>query len=246
MAVFTTKLKMSLAVRPLMRSAIVISCLLAAVFAVSTAVAQTTVTAPELKKCVTNLNSPVPNFCEVDAGKLWRGARPAVEDVTWLLQAGVKSVVNLELLYDDLPVLTDAHDLATKKITLNYYRVRDWEPLVMLSPASTDEHVVRFLAIASQAEKPLYVHCRSGENRTGVMVAAYKLILQGEKNIDAVIDEMKNFKGFWSSADAKYLRTVAARRDEFVQRVKAAVAARDLNTKLACAPGACSVPAATN
>ena len=76
---------------------------------------------------------------------------------------------------------------------VGYFRIHDWEPLLILAPSIADDHVAHFLAIVSQQPKPVYVHCRYGENRTGVMVAAYRVIIEGVNNEEA-IEEMSRIR----------------------------------------------------
>ena len=54
--------------------------------------------------CPNDLGSPIPNFCVVTPNVLWRGAKPAQDGAAWLIQHRVRTIVNLELLHDDLRV----------------------------------------------------------------------------------------------------------------------------------------------
>lgn len=196
--------------------------------------------------CSSTLNSPIKNFCEVSKGTLWRGAKPDEQGAAWLIENGVNTVVNLELLNDDRATLTGVQlekqldDRDTLSHTLlkepavqdiHYYRVRDWEPLVVVASWLTDDRVAQFLAVASQAPKPLYVHCRSGQNRTGVMVAAYRVIVEGndqEAAIESAVAEMQRYRGFWFESDAAYIRSLTRERraeirkkmNEWIPRIK--------------------------
>src|SRR5258708_20480370 len=51
--------------------------------------------------CPSDLGSPIPNFCVVTPHVMWRGAKPAQDGAAWLIQRGVRTIVNLELLHDD-------------------------------------------------------------------------------------------------------------------------------------------------
>lgn len=171
--------------------------------------------------CDNNLDSTIPNFCQVTPDVLWRGAKPDKNGAAWLVQQGVRTVVNLELLHDDQETFEELRLDDTGKYQIGYYRIRDWEPLPAIAPELSDKRVAQFLAIMQQAPKPVYVHCRSGENRTGLMVAAYRVIVGGEGNdaaIDAAIDEMASYQGFWFETDAKYIRGLTPQRRAAIRK----------------------------
>ncbi len=157
--------------------------------------------------CPADSGSGIKNFCIVSKASLWRGGKPNDLGAAWLINNGIKSVVNLELLHDDLPSLTSAKVASNDTTEVTYFKVRNWEPIAAISPKRQDQHVARFLAIMAVSPKPVYVHCRSGQNRTGVNVAAYRMLVEGMDTEDAVA-EMKAFKGHWSKVDAKYLRGI--------------------------------------
>ncbi|MDP3837416.1 MAG: protein-tyrosine phosphatase family protein [Methylococcales bacterium] len=175
---------------------------------------------PKPAHCANNLASPIANFCEVQPKVLWRGAKPDKYASAWLINSGVKTIINLELLYDDIDTLHEANVNNAGLYQLDYFRVKTWEPLYAFAHAAADDDVIHFLAIAKQAKQPMYVHCRAGENRTGVMIAAYKIILQ-DQEITAVVNEMQSYKGFWSEATTQYITELAQRRDEILRKVNA-------------------------
>jgi protein tyrosine/serine phosphatase len=180
---------------------------------------------PKQTRCANNLAAPIANFCEVKPRQLWRGAVPDnKEEAAWLVRNGVKTIINLELLHDDLNVLRKAELPNAGIYQLDYFRVKTWEPLYAFAQSSADEDVIHFLAIARQAKQPIYVHCRAGENRTGVMIAAYKIILENQTSpaqIADVVNEMQSYEGFWSDATTAYIKGLSQRRDQILQKVQA-------------------------
>ncbi len=155
------------------------------------------------------------NFCMTNDQTLWRGGKPTTQGFEWLVEKGVKSVVNLELLHDDLDSLVKMKIGSSGLKEVSYFKVRNWEPIAVLSPTLQDEHLARFLAIMAVSPKPVYVHCRSGQNRTGVNVAAYRMFVEGIDTETAIAD-MKLYNGHWFKADAKYLRGIDAVRKQAI------------------------------
>ena len=184
--------------------------------------------------CTNNLNSPINNFCEVQPNKLWRGAKPD-ENTAWLINNGVKTIINLELLYDDIDEI-EAAQVNQARYKIDYFRVQTWEPLFAFAQKTADKDVIHFLAIALHAKPPIYVHCCAGENRTGVMIAAYKIILE-DQNKDAVLHEMQSYQGLWSNAMTEYIQSLSLRREEMLQKVKAFKVERP--QKIICKQGNC-------
>ena len=86
----------------------------------------------------------------------------------------------------------------------------------------------------------MYVHCRAGENRTGVMIAAYKIIIDGQTSdaeMAAVIYDMRSYKGFWSDSTTRYIKGLALRRDEIMRGVNTFVPEQP--TGVICNKGKC-------
>ena len=186
--------------------------------------------------CATPLNARVPNSCVVVAQTLWRGARPDKVAAEALVQLGAKTVVNLELLNDDKAAFQDANFPGIDAREIAYFRAPDWEPLAVLAPKEVDEHVTRFLAIARTQPAPIYVHCRSGQNRTGIMVAAYRVF--NGMPIEAAIEEMKGYGGIWFKHDAAYVRTLTPqRRGELEAQIAAWIPRLRRDATLVCANG---------
>ncbi|HBQ18058.1 MAG TPA: protein-tyrosine-phosphatase, partial [Myxococcales bacterium] len=68
----------------------------------------------------------------------------------------------------------------------------EWIPLES-TDAPTSAQVDRFMAIVTDPEaQPVYVHCLHGVDRTGAMIALYRMRVDGWSNSDALA-EMEHF-----------------------------------------------------
>ena len=108
----------------------------------------------------------IPNFHQVDAS-LYRGAQPAPREFRSLARLGIKTVLDLR----DEQSHTRAEERLVKAAGMNYVSL----PLNgMLAP--TDQQISRALAVISDpANGPVFVHCRRGADRTGTVIACYRV-----------------------------------------------------------------------
>jgi len=194
--------------------------------------------------CPNNSDSKIENFCVVTPNVLWRGgALDTKERATWLIQQRVRTIVNLERLHDDLPAFRQVNvGNATNYEEVGYFRIPDWEPNPILAPSLLlDNHVAHFLAVVSTQPKPVYVHCRSGKNRTGVMVAAYRVIVEGV-SADEAIEEMGRYQGQWFEADASYIRGLSPKhREEIRRKVMEWIPKLKEDAQIVCEKRACAI-----
>lgn len=117
----------------------------------------------------------VPNFHKV-SDKLYRGGKPSGRGFASLKAMGVRTVVDLGFYFFEVDNLRD-RQLAYVHIPFYTYRPKDGD-------------VVRFLRIATDPNSgPVYLHCRKGADRTGMMCAAYRVVVCGWSK-DAAIREM--------------------------------------------------------
>jgi protein tyrosine/serine phosphatase len=129
----------------------------------------------------------VPNLHRVNAS-LYRSAQPTRDGIAGVAgndederpvngDPPIKTIVSLRTFRTDAAIDTGSS-------TLTFVRIpaQSWHP--------EDEDVVRFLRIATDpTRQPVLVHCRRGADRTGSMVAAYRVVVEGWTKADA-IDEM--------------------------------------------------------
>lgn len=118
---------------------------------------------------------------------LYRGAQPDDEGIQELKKLGIKTVINLRSDQSDEKMLKDT-GIAYKAI-----------PMSAADPKVED--VITFLNIITDSNNtPVFVHCRYGADRTGMMCAVYRIFVQGWTKQNA-IEEMQNggygFHSIW-------------------------------------------------
>ena len=159
--------------------------------------------------CRDDLGSPLRNFCVVTPGVLWRGETPTKEDVQWLVAHGLRTVISLQLDVRNSFEAAQLHPGVTDSVT--YFRVRDFAATQVITHRHPDDHVAEVLAIIQEAPKPALISCRAGVDRTGVIAAAYRVLVDGMSREEA-IREMDGFHSPWNPLNNRYVRSITGAR----------------------------------
>jgi len=136
----------------------------------------------------------LPNLHKV-SDNLYRGAQPTAEGVERLKALGVKTIINLRSSDTDksLPI---PPGIAYERVPMTA-----WRP--------NDPDVVRFLQIVGDESRlPAFVHCRRGADRTGMMVAIYRIAVQGWDKEQAIAEMTQGgfrFNSGWQNL-VQYIR----------------------------------------
>jgi protein tyrosine/serine phosphatase len=126
----------------------------------------------------TNPGDPSGNFAQVSQG-IYRGGRPDQPGIDALVKLGVKTIVDLE--NDDAAVAAErgwAEQAGIQFIS---------RPMNGLETPN-DQQVDDILSKIN-ADQPVFVHCMQGHDRTGLIVALYRVFYEGWTPKDAH-DEM--------------------------------------------------------
>lgn len=159
--------------------------------------------------CANDLGSPLHNFCVVTPGVLWRGASPGRTDAAWLVQHGVRTVVSLQL--NMRPAFRQAKLDPRIARSVSYYHVKDFIAVDVVTHYHLDEHVAYVLAIIAKAPRPVFVSCRAGVDRTGIIAAAYRVLVQGKSRREAIA-ELDRFHSPWDPLNDRYVRSLSGAR----------------------------------
>jgi protein tyrosine/serine phosphatase len=127
-----------------------------------------------------NPNDPAGNFSQVSSG-IYRGGRPDQPGVQVLQQMGVKTIIDLE--NDDEAISTEQGWAQADGIQFIS------RPMNGLATPDDNEVNDILAKINDPANQPVFVHCMQGHDRTGLIIALYRVLYEGWKPKDAH-DEM--------------------------------------------------------
>jgi protein tyrosine phosphatase (PTP) superfamily phosphohydrolase (DUF442 family) len=110
----------------------------------------------------------IDNFDKVST-EIWRGAAPSDRAIKRLAGHGFKTVVDLRMDGNACQ-----HEQAlVNKLGMKYVHI----PMGLKRP-SIQQIVVFLRLVNDQHNQPVFVHCRQGADRTGVLVAIYRILVQ--------------------------------------------------------------------
>jgi tyrosine-protein phosphatase SIW14 len=139
-----------------------------------------------------------------NAGKinevLFRGAQPKADGLAELKKLGITTIVDLRG-EDREQYEWERKEAQSRGMRFVHLPVSGWAP-------PSDEQVAQFLALfRDDPRQKVFVHCRFGDDRTGVFVATYRMAVD-EWSPEKAIDEMYffGFNGFWHPSMKKFIR----------------------------------------
>ena len=122
----------------------------------------------------------LPNFGEVTPN-LYRGGQPGADGLKALKKMGVSIIVDMRGGH------SEHEKRAVEELGMEYVSI-PWH-----CPFPSDEPFVKFLKVIEEnPAKKAFVHCRLGDDRTGMAIASYRMAQQGWSADDAM-KEMELF-----------------------------------------------------
>ena len=140
---------------------------------------------------------------------LYRGAQPHDEGLLELKKMGITTIVDLR---GEDPQKREWERQRSEALGMHFVNIpiSGWDP-------PSNEQIAQFLSIfrnvqlGSQQER-VFVHCRFGDDRTGVFVAAYRMAYDHWPTLQAM-NEMYffGFNGMWHPSMKSFVRDFPAR-----------------------------------
>ena len=121
------------------------------------------------------------NLYRVDE-HLYRSEQPHSLEMKKLQEFGIKTILNLR------NTRNDNREAKATNLNLNHVPINTWR-------ISYDD-LVRSMIIIRKAEKPVLVHCLHGSDRTGAVVAVYRIVDGGWTKKEAIEELQQGGYGY--------------------------------------------------
>jgi tyrosine-protein phosphatase SIW14 len=145
----------------------------------------------------------LPNLHQVNSS-LYRGAQPKDGGVVKLKQLGIKTIINLR----DDDERAKSEEKEAQAAGLRYFNV----PLPNFNRPD-DKTVEQILTLIKSAEnQPVFVHCKRGSDRTGTIIAVYRIDHDGWSGEKAKAEAKRYGLGFWQVGMKDYIHDYYERR----------------------------------
>jgi tyrosine-protein phosphatase SIW14 len=136
---------------------------------------------------------------------LYRGAQPHPAGIQELKNLGITTIVDLR---GENPAQRDSERQQAESLGIRFVNipVSGWDP-------PSNEQVAQFLSLfRNNPKEKVFVHCRFGDDRTGVFVATYRMAYEGWLPAQAM-NEMYffGFNGLWHPSMKSFIRDFPAR-----------------------------------
>jgi tyrosine-protein phosphatase SIW14 len=146
----------------------------------------------------------IPNAGKV-SDSLFRGAQPHIENVDELQKLGITTIVDLRL---ESSHLRERERERAESLGMHFISI----PVDRFGTPTSAQLAEYFTVLRQAPLQRVFVHCRFGEDRTGVFIAAYRIAFE-HWSVDQVYSEMLYF-GFnqhWHPSMAAYIRALPDR-----------------------------------
>ena len=138
----------------------------------------------------------LPNFDEVNS-ELYRGGQPGAGGLRQLVDLKIKTIVNLRGDGEGV----DKEAAAARALGLGFFHIP-----FSRSGRPRDADMKQVLAIINTPEyQPVFVHCKQGADRTGTVIAIYRITHDGWTSEQAKAEAKSHGMHLWEAGMKDYI-----------------------------------------
>ena len=145
------------------------------------------------------------NFYKVSDG-IYRSAQPDRKSMELMDIIGVKTVINLRRYHSDINEAKNT-SLKLERVKMNPGKIKD-------------EDIAEILTIIKNSDKPVLIHCWHGSDRTGVVVAMYRIIFEGYSKDEAIRELREDKYGYHENIYGNIVKYI---RNADIEKLKAKI-----------------------
>jgi protein tyrosine/serine phosphatase len=150
----------------------------------------------------------LPNFHRINEN-LYRGGQPSAEGIKRLAELGIKTIINFRDAREN--VHREKQHAEANGLRFINLHLSNWF-------ASKDEEIHAVLEVIRNPEHhPVFIHCKRGADRTGTVVAVYRMLFDGWTDEEANREAKHHGIGWWQVWMKDYIKDyykrMTAKRD---------------------------------
>lgn len=147
--------------------------------------------------CLAAPPASLPHVKQVDE-HLYRGGQPSNKELKALQTVGVKAIIDLRGAGER----SKREEQTVEALGMKYYSV----PLRPMA-APTDKQVALLLSLIADSNNwPVFIHCERGKDRTGTVIACYRISHDGWPNKRALAEAVDDGLNIFERSMKNYIR----------------------------------------
>jgi tyrosine-protein phosphatase SIW14 len=147
----------------------------------------------------------LPNFHKINEN-LYRGGQPTAEGIRKLAQMGIKTIINFRDAREN--VHREKEHAEANGIRFINLHLSNWF-------ASKDEEIHKIIEVIRNPEHyPVFIHCKRGADRTGTVVAVYRMLHDGWTATQANREAKLRGIGWWQVWMKDYIKAYYKRMQD--------------------------------